>query len=569
MNIYRTNNPLEFDDVDGIIIDESAPPSSIQGVAANTAILVGRFQRGPVGELIEPGSIGNFLEVFGKSDKSGNKELKNKRFGRLRVIRAAASDAAKATLTVDGKLKIDAKYPGVYGNNIKVTVEDAGEDIPGTPGVAATFAGTPAGASSVVGIEADNPGVAGNVTLTGDGVDDVDDLVAAFNAANVGNELSVTAGGAEVPDNGENIVLAGGVDAIPGVDAGVKLTIKDDNADAVLPAEVYDNLKIAEITSATFVNSQLVDVTVLSTTAEPATQAEAPLAGGSDGTEADTDYQTAIAVAEQVSAGNVLWTDKYNAAIKGYLRTHVLNAPDKMVIVSTDNPEDNIATALADVQNYRDAEGRIIYAFNGLQTRINGVNEWTSAASWVASIFSNVAPNVSLAYSPNIQYTLGATDVRHKLTRNQYIQLKEAGIAGFELERDLGGIKLVSAIVTQIINSSKITILRRRMADFLTDSIALNLKNYQNAPNTLANRTEVKGSIVAFDDGLINTGVLPSDAEVNEGKARLIDTEVLNTDASIAQGFFKILYKRRIYSEMRYIVLQAQIGESVIVTEGE
>jgi hypothetical protein len=107
------------------------------------------------------------------------------------------------------------------------------------------------------------------------------------------------------------------------------------------------------------------------------------------------------------------------------------------------------------------------------------------------------------------------------------------------------------------------------MADYLTNSIGFFLKNYQNAPNTAAKRRESKAAITAWDDQLIRDGILPSDAEVQSGLARLIDVESLNTDLSVGQGFFKILYKRRIYSSMRFIVLQAEIGETVVVTEGE
>lgn len=486
MNIYRTNNPLEYDDVDGIIIDETAPPAAVQGVAANTAIIVGQFQRGPENELTEVGSTSQLFEVFGRSSThSGNKELANKRWGRLKVIRVCASDAAKATLSLQDDdpavaLVVTAKYKGAYGNNLKV------------------------------------------------------------------------------------IVAAGSV-------SGKKITIKDTTPNASTPIEIYDNITTAGKTNdqlkQIFGNSMLVDVTGAGDE-DPVNLTETALAGGTDGTMADTQYEAAIAIAEQVGAGNVLFADKQSATVKGYLKQHILTSPDKMVIVGTDGAEDNKTTAIADVVNYRDTAGGIIYAFNGIQTRIDGVNVWTSAVSWVASLFSNVAPHVSLAYAANAQFMAGATDVRWKLTRADYIAFKEAGIAAFEFDPEIG-IKLVSAITTQILNSSKVTILRRRMAYYLTDSIARFLKNYQNAPNTRANRSEVKGSIVAFDDGQINLGILPSDAEVTGGKARLIDTEILNTNNSIAQGNFFILYKRRIHSEMRYIVLKAEIGESVIVTEGE
>ncbi len=110
-------------------------------------------------------------------------------------------------------------------------------------------------------------------------------------------------------------------------------------------------------------------------------------------------------------------------------------------------------------------------------------------------------------------------------------------------------------------------VFRRRMADFLMQSLAKYLKNYQNAPNSSANQTQAGGGIVAFNRQLENDGLVPKDAEVQSGKASVIDTKSLNTDDSIANGYFKILYRRRIYSSMRFIVLQADISTSVVVTE--
>ena len=62
MTVFRTSDPTQFDDLDGIVIDESAPAANIQGARTNTAILVGQFQRGPFS--LEPiGSIGELHEA--------------------------------------------------------------------------------------------------------------------------------------------------------------------------------------------------------------------------------------------------------------------------------------------------------------------------------------------------------------------------------------------------------------------------------------------------------------------------------------------------------------------------
>jgi len=482
-SIFRTNDPTQFDDVDGIVIDESAPAPNIQGSPANIAILVGKFQRGPA-TMQEPGTIGQLQEMYGKSSFSGNQALKNKKFGRLRVIRVVAADSVLATKAFQDsggspadRITFSAKQgKGAYGNNIQVKIE------------------------------------AGSTT-------------------------------------------------------GKKYTIHDNNVGAVLPDEVYDNVVIASIVPATFGNSQLITAVVNSSVAEPANAAFTNLASGADGTVGDTDYQTAIAVGEVERAGNVMFLDEYNATRNGYLKSHAAATQDKMVIVAGAET-DAVATAITDVANCRDADGRIIYAYPWVETVIDGVNTMVSPASFYASLLSQIAPNIDPSYTLNTQYLSGITNLKRQLTRANYIALKEAGISAFEFDQDIGFV-VKSGIVTQIANSSKLTVLRRRMADYLTDSMGRFLKNYQGAPNSKEKRREVKGAMLAFDNDQIKSKVLPDDSEVSGGKARLIDTESLNTNTSIGLGFMKVKYKRRIFSSMRFIVLQAEIGETVIVTEGE
>ncbi len=480
MSIFRSTDPTTWDDVDGIIINESAPAPNVAGVAANIGILVGQAERG-LSQLTEIGSIGEFFELFGKNDSFGmNKSLKNKKFGRLRVIRVVAAAAVQAkeefaSSSVD-RIRFKAKQgKGVFGNAIQVKIE--------------------AGSSS-----------------------------------------------------------------------GKKYTVKDTTPGSVMLQEVYDNVVITEIaTKLHFAGSLLVDVEVLSSAAEPDNAAFTALAGGADGTVADSDYETAIALAAIEGAGNFLFLDEYSSARNGYLELHAAETQDKMVILcGAEN--DSVSAAIADVANYRDVDGRIIYAFPYVQTSIGGVLVYQNPASWLASILTQTAPQVDPAFTKNAQFLVGVTALKYALTRAQYINLKDAGICSFEYDQEIG-FKVKSGVVTQIADSSKVTILRRRMADYLTNSVGKFLKNYQNAVNSKENRSLVKGSILGFVQSLQNDGILPKDSEVKTGKATLVDTESANTDSSIAAGFFKIIWKQRIYSAMRYIVLSAEIGESVVVTE--
>ena len=480
-SVFRTNNPLEYAEVDGIVIDETAPAPGVQGVGTGVAILVGQFQRGPFA-LTRVADMTDFHTKFGKSSFSGNKQLKNKKFAALKIIRVIASDAVKATRTFasavpTNTIKFDAKDKGAYGNKIKVTIE------------------------------------AGSVS-------------------------------------------------------GKKYTIQDtnDGMTEFYQDEVYDNVAITGAAAA-MAGSKLVDVTVLSTVGEPANAAATALASGSDGTVADGDYEDAIALAEADGAGNILFLDVYNQVRNGYLKVHAGLTQDKMVICAEEEA-DLTSDNETDVALLRDTDGRIIYASNWVQTTIDGASEYTSPASWLASIMSQTSPHVDPAYAGNAGLMFGATGLKKQLTRDDYKRLMAAGVCAFEFDADIG-FKPKSGIVTQIANSSKLTILRRRMADWMTGSWAKFMKVYQNDVNSADKRNAVIAALLAWDTQQESLGILPKDSEVTGGKAKLYDGKSLNTNDTIAQGKFFIKIKRRIYSSMRFIVFKAEIGESVVVTETE
>lgn len=480
MSIYESSNPVDWGSLDGIYIDETAPPPSVTGVPTGVAILVGQFQRGS-DQLQSVGSTGQLYQLYGNNlTYKGNKALQNKKFGLLKVIRVVASDAVAASATLPGTSAVtimtaSALWKGVYGNNITVKIEN-------------------------------------------------------------------------------------------GSIGGKKYTIHDGNANAAFPDEVYDNVSVATVVSSgVFANSNLVVMTVNSTASEPTNQAATALASGTDGTVANTDYQTAIAHSEIAGAGNILFLDDYNSTRSGYLKTSMANTTDKMAVIAG-VAGDSVATAVTAVASDRDTDGRLIYAFPYVYTTIGGISTLVNAASFYAALLSQIAPNIDPAYAANTQYLSGIEALELQLTRADYIALAAAGISAFEMDADIGP-KIKSGVVTQIANSSKIMVFRRRMADFIVQSLGKFLKNWQNAPNSQENRTNVAGSISAFNRLLETSSLVPKDSEVLTGKASIIDTKSLNTDDSVAAGYFKILYKRRIYSSMRFIVLQAEIGESVVVTE--
>jgi hypothetical protein len=100
------------------------------------------------------------------------------------------------------------------------TLAHAASHLAGTPAVAASYTGIGDNESfsDAVTITANTAGTGGNsITLSFDGVDDVDTVLAAWNAANPSNQATLDSGdGGQVPDDGDSLQLSGGVAAIAG-----------------------------------------------------------------------------------------------------------------------------------------------------------------------------------------------------------------------------------------------------------------------------------------------------------------------------------------------------------------
>lgn len=604
MSIYRTNNPTEFDDVDQIVIDETAPPPRIQGVSTNVGVLLGQFERG-LEEVVEISTLKQLRESFGNDNSfAGNKSLKNKKFGRLKIRRVVASDAVAASETFQGastdRITFSALSKGAYGNNLQVKIEDASLDVHEVTSITCvadvsdsldgkTFILQDKDGSVAFWIDTDDSGTtipvaasaadrAVEITtiVTDDAANDVATKVAV--AINADSQFSAPAPTAAIvlatdAESGNRAAADASTsgftlaESVAGVEAGKKYTLRDNNSTSEIADEVYDNLAIADITASTFAGSLIASAVVDSSAGEPDnTSGFVSLASGAEGTIADTDYESAINAIESDKA-NIVWLDAYNEVRRGYLKLHAANTQDRMCLGSG-LEADTVAESVSNVASFRDTDGRLVYCYPWLETTIDGAAEFTEPASWMASILSQTSPHIDPAYSENAKYLVGVNKLKLPISRNEYIQLKEAGIAAFEFDEDIG-FKVKSGVTTQIANSSKTQILRRRMADYLTSSAGSFLKVYQNSPNTVGNRTDIAGAILGFAAQQEFLGILPKDSEVPSGKAKLVDAQTLNTAESIGQGFTYILWKQRIFSSMRFIVLKAEIGETVSVTESD
>ena len=100
-------------------------------------------------------------------------------------------------------------------------------------------------------------------------------------------------------------------------------------------------------------------------------------------------------------------------------------------------------------------------------------------------------------------------------------------------------------------------IARRRMADFIQDSLANRLQVYVKKIMSATNKNACVGEIIAFLEGL------KRDERIADYS---VDPDSGNTSDKLAQGIFTILVAVRLLASMDAIVLNTEIGESVVIT---
>lgn len=125
--VFRTDNPLLYTELEGVIVTEKNPPPAVVSAGTNNAVLIAQFERGPANEPTPISSISELQSQFGNNNAfGGNKALRFKRWSNLYVTRVTAAAAVKATWTqvsnTNNTITVTAKYTGAYGNDIEVTI---------------------------------------------------------------------------------------------------------------------------------------------------------------------------------------------------------------------------------------------------------------------------------------------------------------------------------------------------------------------------------------------------------------------------------------------------------------
>jgi hypothetical protein len=184
---------------------------------------------------------------------------------------------------------------------------------------------------------------------------------------------------------------------------------------------------------------------------------------------------------------------------------------------------------------------------------------------WLAVLLSNLPPErnpgqtadpVPSLLAPILGLQRGAPD----LDMFAYITMRQYGIAGPRLDQDTG-IGLQSGITSSTTAGQK-NINRRRMADYIEDSLARGLKPYNKLPLTKTLKDAALGVCDSFLSGLLSANN-PAQQRID---GYIVDGVSGNTPELTAAGIYVIIVKVRTTPTADFITLRCEVGESVDVT---
>lgn len=190
----------------------------------------------------------------------------------------------------------------------------------------------------------------------------------------------------------------------------------------------------------------------------------------------------------------------------------------------------------------------------------------THGDGWMASDLSQLAPErnpgqltppATTALAPILNIQRGVSG----LQMADYIQMKAKGIAGIIFERSVGGYVFQSGVTSSLTPGLK-NIARRRMADYIQDSLADALAPFAKQPLTQDLMDSETAEVTAFLDQLLSPNNPPAQRIVGY----TVDDKSGNTSDQLAAGVFVIIVKVRTLASQDAIVLQTEIGETVTVT---
>ena len=309
----------------------------------------------------------------------------------------------------------------------------------------------------------------------------------------------------------------------------------------------------------------------------PAAIAATSLASGSDGT---------IAAADFVGAGNssvgirkfyaesvdidVLFVaeaptamvDDINDGLEAYVQ-----ATDKGMAVLCTVPDQTVANAITYVADYRD--DRLVYAWPRVKTKNMYASDLAEIEvdgnAFVAAAIVAVDPEKSPGGPSNASVLSGITGLEDEdASTTDLDDLNDAGVMPFMITSKFGAI--LRRAVTTSLTSGLEKVFRRRMTDYIVESIADRLQAFVEQPLDLDLATQTLGAITGAEVSEIHA-FLSDLKQKGRIKDYSVDAFSGNTETNIDEGTWIILLSVELFSMQEAIVLKANIGEGVEIAE--
>jgi hypothetical protein len=286
---------------------------------------------------------------------------------------------------------------------------------------------------------------------------------------------------------------------------------------------------------------------------------------------------------------NIIWSARQSNAVRTKLRQNANDAASsglygRIAVIrpplKTTKAQARSGAAQPGVGAYRDQ--RVVYVYPGVQTFIPAIATIGTAGGagftadgiidigadgFLASVCSQLPPEenpgqLTTFTGGALGIEAGNPDVQN-LTLTDYKNFRASGICAPRM--DLGTMIFQSGVtsVDPAVYPSLRNINRRRMADFIQDSLAIALKAFGKQLATRTRRALITGQIKSFMDGLLS----PNNSAAQRIEGYTIDSVSGNTAETLALGIFRIILNVRTIASLDAIVLQTTVGESVDVSQ--
>ena len=288
---------------------------------------------------------------------------------------------------------------------------------------------------------------------------------------------------------------------------------------------------------------------------------------------------------------SIVTAARKDPTIQSYLYNHVLTSTSRgmsrCAIVSPTLTTQTIAAVLASAAPGVGGTGgavrneRVWYSWPGCRTFIPEAVGYSIANAdgtsddegildvtmdtWLACLLSNLQPElnpgqasdpVPQIFAPIIGYQRGAPSP----DMESYKLFKQYGVAALRMDRVVGPI--IQSGVTTSLTSGETTINRRRMADFIQDTMAAR----GNQLNKRLLRESLKDAILSEFDAFLGDLLSENNPEAQRIHSYSLDDKTLNTPALQARGIHVVKTKVRMLSTLDDLVLATEIGQDTVTT---